>query len=111
MPADHIRIRHRPSGAIIAEGRIGWSLLPLEASFYIAGRRLCQGRFKSIPVPGLCPYKGIYLWLDYVAPDGTRTPRLGWRYVLPNPLLPFIVWRVALPRRHPAIEVLADNGG
>lgn len=105
MATEWIRIRHRPSGVLIAEGRTGWSLLPLEGSFYIAAARLRQGRFETTPMPGLCPYKGLYLWLDYVAPGEMRESRLGWRYILPNPLLPVIAWRVALPQKHPALAI------
>lgn len=99
------RILHRPSGALIAEGRAGWHMVPFENGFYLSAARLREGRFETTVVPGLCPYKGLYLWLDYIAPDGTREPRLGWRYPLPNPLFPFIAWRVAVPRQHPALQV------
>ena len=55
--------------------------------------------------PGLCIYEFIYVWLHFVAPDGTKSPMLGWRYIVPNPLLPFIWFRVAVPQHHPELEV------
>jgi hypothetical protein len=55
-------------------------------------------------VPGLCPYKFLYVWLDFSW--GQRATRnLGWYYWLPNPLLPFIWFRVAVPKDHPELYV------
>lgn len=105
------RILHRPSGAIIAEGRAGWHLVPFEGGFYVSANRLREGRFETTVLPGICFYKGLYLWLDYIAPDGTCEPRLGWRYWLPNPLLPFIAWRVAIPRQHPVLQITRHSVG
>ncbi|GAC1578357.1 MAG: hypothetical protein NVS3B5_10950 [Sphingomicrobium sp.] len=39
----------------------------------------------------------LYVWLDLVSHDGARDAMLGWRYWLPNPLLFFIAFRVAVP--------------
>jgi hypothetical protein len=37
---------------------------------------------------------------------GERATRnLGWLYWLPNPLLPFIWFRIAVPRNHPELYV------
>lgn len=30
---------------------------------------------------------------------------LGWKYWLPNPLFPFIAFRIAVPAHHPDLEV------
>ncbi|MFT7622279.1 MAG: hypothetical protein ACI9WU_001447 [Myxococcota bacterium] len=38
-------------------------------------------------------------------PSGERSGWLGWKYVLPNPIFPFIWFRLALPGRHPEITV------
>jgi hypothetical protein len=43
--------------------------------------------------------------LNFVRPDGTVARNLGWKYWLPNPLLPFIWFRVAVPQAHPEISV------
>jgi hypothetical protein len=45
------------------------------------------------------------VWLDFVTPDGTIVKNLGWKYWLPNPLLPFIWFRVAVAAEHPDIEI------
>jgi hypothetical protein len=37
--------------------------------------------------------------------EGGRVRNLGWLYWLPNPLLPFIWFRVALPGQHPELDV------
>ncbi len=100
-----IRITHQPSGALIAEGPIGWGITPFEGNFYVRRRYLRDGGFKPNYVPGLCPYKFFYAWMDYHAPDGTRTRSLGWFYWLPNPLLPFIWFRIAVPKHHPDIGI------
>jgi hypothetical protein len=55
--------------------------------------------------PGLCVYKFLYVWLDFRAPGGEVCKGLGWLYWLPNPLLPFIWYRVALPAHHPELRV------
>jgi hypothetical protein len=55
----------------------------------------------------------LYAWLDLHMDDSIRVSNLGWVYWLPNPLLPLIWFRVAVPRAHPerAIEEYqAANG-
>ncbi len=106
--ARRIRITHRPSGAIIAEGPVGWAITPFEGNYYISSKCRGQGRFTASFIPGICFYKFLYVWVHY-DPPGEASPRssmLGWMYVLPNPLFPFIAWRVAVPGDHPEIEVV-----
>ena len=105
MATTHYRIRHRPSGTLIAEGPKGWGITPFEGNFYIRRKYFKEGAFRPNFVPGICIYKFLYVWLDFRPPDGERVRFLGWMYWLPNPLLPFIWFRVALPREHPQIEV------
>lgn len=100
-----IRIVHGPTGTPIAEGPIGWEITPFEGNLYIRGRRLLTDRFRPSWIPGLCPYKGLYVWMDFLTPDAERERGLGWMYWLPNPLLPFIAFRIAVPRGHSAIVV------
>jgi len=100
-----IRITHRGTGTIIAEGPLGWGITPFEGNLYIGRRHLRTRGFRPNYVPGLCPYKFLYVWLDFRRPDGGRSRNLGWMYWLPNPLLPFIWFRVAVPRHHPEILV------
>ncbi len=112
-----VRITHEPSGTVIAEGPRGWGVTPFEGNYYVRRKYLRAGRFASSWLPGLCPYKFLYVWLDFTPPDGVRVPRLGWLYWLPNPLLPFIAFRVAVPGVHPEIVVeeieasAAERGG
>ena len=99
-----VRINHEPSGTVIAEGRIGWAIMPFEGNYYIS-RRSLKATFKPNFIPGLCVYKFLYVWMDLMLPKGAREVSLGWLYWLPNPLLPFIWYRVAVPQFHPSLIV------
>jgi len=61
--------------------------------------------FKTNFIPGLCLYKFFYVWLDLQISDGERSQMLGWLYWLPNPLLPFIWFRVTVPQNHAEIVI------
>ena len=100
-----VRIKHKSSGAILADGPLGWGLTPFEGSFYIRRKYLKTNQFRPNYVPGLCLYKFLYVWMDLHLEGGKRIRNLAWMYWLPNPLLPFIWFRVALPRAHPEIEI------
>lgn len=115
MTARCLRITHRPSGMLLAEGPLGWGITPFEGNYYVRRRHLRTSALEPSWVPGLCPYKGLYVWLDLRLPGGQRVPNLGWLYWLPNPLLPFVAFRVALDGRHPDLmiedrEVGPDRG-
>jgi uncharacterized protein (DUF427 family) len=109
--ARSVRIIHKRTGMLLAEGALGWGITPFEGNYYVSRDFLRTDRFKPTFVPGLCPYKFLYVWLDLVLDDGTREKNLGWLYWLPNPILPFIWFRVALPGFHPAIIVERDGAG
>lgn len=100
-----IRIRHKESQLLLADGPLGWGITPFEGNFYIARKYLKTDRFRINFVPGLCVYKFLYVWLDLHLDDQKRVRNIGWRYWLPNPLLPFIWFRVAIPREHPEIDI------
>ena len=100
-----VRITHRPSGLKLAEGPIGWGITRFEGNLYIRKKYLTTDRFRANFIPGLCIYKFFYVWLDLLFADATRVRSLGWFYWLPNPLLPFIWFRVALPASHPELLV------
>lgn len=100
-----IRIIHVPSGEVLAEGRRGWEITPFEGNFYISRRALRTKGFAVNWVPGLCPYKFLYLWMNFVSRNGKRETFLGWKYVVPNPLFPFIWFRIGVPQNHPALQV------
>ena len=101
-----IRIVHVPSGEIIAEGPVGWGITRFEGNYYIRRRHLKTTGFKINFLPGLCFYKFLYVWLNFSWRDGT-TRNLGWLYWFPNPLFPFIWFRVAVPASHPDLDVVS----
>jgi len=100
-----IRVVHRPSGTPIAEGPIGWGITPFGGNLYVRRKYLLTDGFRVNYIPGFCPYKFLYVWLDLNLGDGERVRSLGWLYWLPNPLLPFIGFRVAFPRTHPELQI------
>ena len=100
-----IRITHTASGTRLAEGPLGWGITPFEGNLYIRGKYLLTDGFKPNYIPGFCPYKFLYVWLDLNLEDGSKIKNIGWLYWLPNPLFPFIWFRVGLPRTHPEIHV------
>ncbi len=101
----YIRITHKASGLPLAEGPLGWGITPFEGNLYIGRKYLKTDRFRPNFLPGLCIYKFLYVWMDLHLDEGRRIRNLGWLYWLPNPLLPFIWYRVALPRSHPEILI------
>jgi uncharacterized protein (DUF427 family) len=101
----NVRIKHKATGLVLAEGSLGWGITPFEGNFYISRKCLKTDRFRTNYVPGLCLYKFLYVWMDLHLEGGKRIRNLAWMYWLPNPLLPFIWFRVALPRAHHEIEV------
>jgi uncharacterized protein (DUF427 family) len=103
--AQSLRIIHKPTGMLLAEGPLGWGITPFEGNYYVSRKYLRTNRFKPNFLPGLCPYKFLYVWLDLLLENGRREKNLGWLYWLPNPLLPFIWFRVALPGSHPSLVV------
>ena len=104
-----IRIRHRASGTLLAEGPKGWGITPFEGNLYIGRKHLRTDAFRANYIPGLCIYKFLYVWLDLRLPGEAPLRNLGWMYWLPNPLFPFIAFRVAVPRSHP--ELLVEEVG
>ena len=90
---------------MIAEGPVGWGITPFEGNFYIRRKYLRARLFWPNGVPGFCPYKFLYVWLDFHPEGGAPVRGLGWMYWLPNPLLPFIWFRVAVPRTHPDLVI------
>lgn len=99
-----LRVIHRPTGTLIADGPIGWGITPFEGNYYISPRYL-KAKFSPNFIPGFCIYKFFYVWMDLVLSNGGREKGLGWLYWLPNPLLPFVWFRVAVSNSDPALRI------
>jgi uncharacterized protein (DUF427 family) len=99
-----IRITHRPSNILLAEGPKGWGITPFEGNYYISRKYLKTDRFKINYIPGICFYKFLYVWMDLVLEDD-KVRNIAWMYWLPNPLFPFIAFRVAVPGHHPQLLI------
>lgn len=104
MAKKHVRVTHLPTETLLADGPLGWGVTPFEGNLYIRKKYLRTEGFKVNFIPGFCPYKFLYVWLNLEVGDETFR-NLGWKYWLPNPIFPFIWYRVALPRRHPELLV------
>ena len=100
-----IRIIHKSSGEVIAEGLKGWGMFAFEGNYYISQKNLKTNGFKFSGVPGLCFYKFVYFWYHFVDKKDNKTIMLGWRYWLPNPIFPFIAFRLAVSESHPELLV------
>jgi hypothetical protein len=105
-----VRISHRSTGTVLAEGPLGWGITPFEGNYYVRRKYLTPHLFKPNFVPGICVYKFLYVWMDLLLPVTSQAAPikekfLAWMYWLPNPLLPFIWFRVALPGNHPSLLV------
>ncbi len=101
----NIRVKLASNGEVLAEGPIGWGITPFEGNLYIRRKHMRTDKFRMNYVPGLCLYKFLYVWMNLHLDDGAKIRNLAWMYWLPNPLLPFIWFRVALPRAHPDLEI------
>ena len=105
MAGKHVRITHLPTDTILAEGPLGWGITPFEGNLYIRKRYLRTDGFKVNFIPGFCPYKFLYVWLDLRLSEHDISRNLAWKYWLPNPLFPFVWFRVGLPRHHAELLV------
>ena len=101
-----MKIIHRRTDELIAEGKRGWAVTPFEGNYYISGKALRTKGFRANYLPGLCPYKFFDVCLDFHGKDGEFDRNLGWKYWLPNPIFPFIWFRVAVPQQHPDLIVV-----
>lgn len=104
--AEHkqVRITHIPSGEVVAEGPVGWGIMPFEGNYYIQRKYLKTRNMEINYLPGICIYKFFYVWMNFVWSGGV-SHNLGWLYWFPNPLFPFIWYRVAVPGNHPELNI------
>jgi len=80
-------------------------MFAFEGNYYISNKNLKTNGFKISGIPGICPYKFIYFWYHFRSNDGHKSPMIAWKYWLPNPLFPFIAFRIAVPKNHPDLLV------
>jgi uncharacterized protein (DUF427 family) len=100
-----LRIIHKETGELIAEGLQGWQIIPFEGNYYIQKKYIKTNKFKISFVPGFCFYKFFYVWLSYQIDDKRKEKWIAWMYFLPNPLFFFIGYRIGLPKYHPSLRV------
>jgi uncharacterized protein (DUF427 family) len=100
-----VQIRDRRTRIVLAEGQRGWDITPFEGNFYLRSCCVRKDLFRPNYIPGLCPYKGLYVWVDLVIPGQESIKNLAWLYWLPNPLFPFIWYRIAVPGQHPDLLI------
>ena len=100
-----ISIYHKPSNTKLAEGPKGWGIISFEGNLYISRKYLLTDGFKINYIPGFCFYKFFYFWMDLYLDDENKVKNLAWMYWLPNPLFPFIWYRVGIPKNHSDIEI------
>lgn len=105
MAKKQIKITHKPSGTVIAEGPLGWGITPFEGNYYIRKKYLKTDNMKPNFIPGLCSYKFLYVWMDLKLAKDKVVKNLGWLYWFPNPLFPFIWYRVGIPGYHPDLVI------
>ena len=105
MSKKRIRVTHAPTGTVLAEGPLGWGITPFEGNLYIRNKYLKTDALRPNLIPGFCVYKFLYVWMDLRLPGEALSRNIGWKYVVPNPLFPFIWFRTALPGRHPELRV------
>lgn len=100
-----VRIIHKSTGQLIANGPLGWGITAFEGNYYISSKYLKTRSFTFSGIPGICPYKFIYFWYHLKLGNGEREAMLAWKYWLPNPIFPFIAFRIAVPSAHPSLQI------
>ncbi len=105
MSNRRIRITHIPSSTKLAEGPLGWGITSFEGNLYVSRKYLLTAGFKPNFIPGVCLYKFFYVWMDLHLPAGDKVRNIGWLYWLPNPLFPFIWFRLGVSRANPELKI------
>ncbi|AFZ54636.1 hypothetical protein Cyan10605_2556 [Cyanobacterium aponinum PCC 10605] len=103
-----ITITHIPTSKIIARGFEGWGFMAFEGNYYIRLKYIRTTGFQFSYIPRFCIYKFLYVWLHLKVKD-YKEEFIAWMYVIPNPLLPFIWFRIGLPRNHHALKIEIEN--
>ena len=104
-----VEIKLKSTGETIAKGKTGWPITPFEGNYYVQKKLITSGKFVPNYIPGLCPYKFLYVWMDYITDAGKKIESLGWMYFIANPIFPFIWFRIGIPQNHPEIEIIKSE--
>lgn len=100
-----MRIRHHETGALLAEGPNGWGgILHFAGRLFVAGSCLCATP-EAAGNAGVCPIRGVHEDVAWRLPDGSILPGPGYRYPVPNPLLPYLFGRVVFDPGDPRLSI------
>jgi uncharacterized protein (DUF427 family) len=80
-----LTIREKDSGAILASGELGPTVVKYEGNLYFAPEAVEASLLETTDRTGTCPSKGTYRWVDYRAEDGTTVSGVAWVYPEPKP--------------------------
>lgn len=61
MSKTRVRITHRPTGTVLADGPLGCGITPFEGNLYIRRKFLLTDGFRVNFLPGLCIHKFLYV--------------------------------------------------
>ena len=100
-----VDIKLKNNGETVVQGRIGWPVTPFEGNYYVQKNLIVSGKFVPNYMPGFCPYKFFYIWMDYITSGGDKIKNLAWMYFFPNPIFPFIWFRIGLSQNHPELII------
>ncbi|HVA37114.1 MAG TPA: DUF427 domain-containing protein [Candidatus Dormibacteraeota bacterium] len=78
-----VTIKDAASGEVLAEA-VDDQARKVEGNWYIAPEAVNAARLEVTKHDYTCPYKGTCFYIDAVAPDGARTPRVAWVYDHPK---------------------------
>ena len=107
MTVKNFQLIYIPTETLIAEGPFS-ALKKLEGNYYIKEKHVVKGRVKTSYIPGLCPYKFIYVWMNLIVED-RKISGLAWKYIIPNPIFPMIWFSIGFPQQHPELKIEYNN--
>ena len=84
-PTPTIAIRERDSGAVLAQGEPGATVIEYEGNLYFDPAAVDPKALRITDRTYTCPVKGTCNWVDFVAPDGRTVPDVAWIYPQTKP--------------------------
>ena len=79
-----LSILEKSSGAILASGELGISVISYEGNLYFSPETVDQSKLQTTARTYTCPYKGTCNWVDFVKPDGSIIKDVAWIYSAPK---------------------------